>query len=175
MLSSARALLVTFGLEPKKDREVFEAFEEHLIRPGWVKEQTTCLIKTVIDWRMGDKNSITDQLDSANDLINRIEQLFNSLGADLKFRLEPLKKQEEPSAEKEKTFLADLRGVACPLNFVKAKLALEKIPIGQELEILLDDGEPIQNVPASFADQGQSILEIKKIDDYNVVKIKRVH
>ena len=36
------------------------------------------------------------------------------------------------------------------MNFVKAKLALEKIAVGEILEVLLDDGEPIQNVPSSF-------------------------
>ena len=41
------------------------------------------------------------------------------------------------------------------------------------LEILLDDGEPIQNVPASFAEQGQEVLEVKKIDKYHRLTVKR--
>ena len=37
----------------------------------------------------------------------------------------------------------DLRGVSCPTNFVKAKLALEMIDTGEVVEFLLDDGEPV--------------------------------
>jgi len=36
------------------------------------------------------------------------------------------------------------------MNFVKAKLKLENIKVGEMLEVVLDDGQPIQNVPASF-------------------------
>ena len=36
----------------------------------------------------------------------------------------------------------DLRGVSCPTNFVKAKLALEDLENGTIAQILLDDGEP---------------------------------
>ena len=52
----------------------------------------------------------------------------------------------------------DLRGVMCPMNFVKAKLALEQVAPGEILEVLLDDGEPIKNVPDSFTQQGQKIF-----------------
>ena len=48
------------------------------------------------------------------------------------------------------------------MNFVKAKLELEKVKVGQVLEVLVDAGEPVENVPASFAEQGQEILEIRK-------------
>ncbi|HYS42570.1 MAG TPA: sulfurtransferase TusA family protein, partial [Geobacteraceae bacterium] len=41
----------------------------------------------------------------------------------------------------------DLRGVSCPTNFVKAKLALEMVDAGEVVEFLLDDGEPVKNVP----------------------------
>jgi anaerobic sulfite reductase subunit C len=36
--------------------------------------------------------------------------------------------------------ILDLLGVCCPMNFVRAKLAIEKIKPGERLEILLDDG-----------------------------------
>ena len=35
----------------------------------------------------------------------------------------------------------DLRGVSCPTNFVKAKLALEMVESGEKVQFLLDDGE----------------------------------
>jgi TusA-related sulfurtransferase len=69
--------------------------------------------------------------------------------------------------------IIDLRGVACPLNFVKAKLELEKLEIGDILEVLLDEGESIRNVPTSFAEQGQDVLEVKNVGDYYCVKVRR--
>ncbi|MFM9109103.1 MAG: sulfurtransferase TusA family protein, partial [Prochlorococcaceae cyanobacterium] len=35
----------------------------------------------------------------------------------------------------------DLRGTPCPLNFIRTRLSLETVPIGAELEVLLDRGE----------------------------------
>lgn len=56
--------------------------------------------------------------------------------------------------------LIDLRGVCCPMNFVHAKLAIEKLPAGSRLEIILDDGEPIANVPRSLKDEGHQVLQV---------------
>ena len=77
------------------------------------------------------------------------------------------------SIETDKGHIIDLRGVTCPLNFVKAKIELEKLNIGDVLEVFLDEGEPVQNVPASFAEQGQQVLEIKSIGDCCNVKVQR--
>ena len=70
--------------------------------------------------------------------------------------------------------MIDLRGVECPLNFVKAKLELEKIAVGEVLEVLLDDGEPVANVPASFTEQGQEVLNVAKDGEHFRVKVRRV-
>ena len=55
----------------------------------------------------------------------------------------------------------DLLGVSCPMNFVRAKLAIEKIGPGERLEILLDDGEPIVNVSRSLKDEGHRVLKVE--------------
>ncbi|MGB2863541.1 MAG: sulfurtransferase TusA family protein, partial [Sedimentisphaerales bacterium] len=137
IVASARALLVTAGLEPKKDREIFAAFAEHLIAPGWVKSQTQQLLDDAMDWRMGDRESLDDRLSEVRELAERVEGLFLSLDANLKFNVEPIERKIPAEHAGEKTHTADLRGVACPLNFVKAKLELEKIEIGDVLEVLL--------------------------------------
>jgi len=59
----------------------------------------------------------------------------------------------------------DLRGVGCPTNFVKAKLALEGLGAGDTAEILLDDGEPVKNVPRSLKAEGHKLLALKQADD----------
>ncbi len=52
----------------------------------------------------------------------------------------------------------DLRGVICPYNFVKTKLKLETMDAGQTLAVILDDGDPIKNVPRSVSDDGHTVL-----------------
>jgi sulfite reductase (NADPH) hemoprotein beta-component/sulfite reductase (ferredoxin) len=61
--------------------------------------------------------------------------------------------------------LLDLSGVACPMNFVKTKIKLSPMPVGSQLEVILDDGAPIENVPLSLEEQGQTILAKEKISD----------
>ncbi len=173
IVTAARALLVTFGLEPKKDREIFTAFSKRLIEPGWVKPQTQQLLDNAIDWCLGDRKSIDDLLPQIEDLTRRVEELFLSLDANLKFRAEPFVQQDDIGKADDKGFIIDLRGVECPLNFVKAKLELEKIVVGQVLEVLLDDGEPVRNAPASFAEQGQEVIEIKNNGNHFCVKVRR--
>lgn len=67
----------------------------------------------------------------------------------------------------------DLRGVSCPLNYVRTKLKLEEMEVGKVLEILLDDGEPIVNVPRSAKEDGHKILGIEQIEGYFKVLIKK--
>ena len=53
----------------------------------------------------------------------------------------------------------DLRGVICPYNFVKTKLKLDAMQSGEILAVILDDGEPIRNVPQSVKNEGHTILD----------------
>ncbi len=68
---------------------------------------------------------------------------------------------------------ADLKGVSCPINYVKTKLKLEEMEVGQVLAVLLDDGEPIINVPRSAKEDGNKILAVTKVEDYYKVLIKK--
>ena len=56
--------------------------------------------------------------------------------------------------------LLDLRGVICPINYVKARLALERLSPGDRLDLLLDAGEPLANVPRAVRDDGHRVLAI---------------
>jgi TusA-related sulfurtransferase len=51
------------------------------------------------------------------------------------------------------------------MNFVKARLRLEMMDIGDTLAIILDDGEPVQNVPASFRNEGQTIEDTRDLGE----------
>ncbi len=65
----------------------------------------------------------------------------------------------------------DLRGVVCPLNFVKTKIQLEQMKAGEVLEIWLDPGEAIESVPPSVIEEGYEILEKVKEENYFKVLI----
>jgi len=59
----------------------------------------------------------------------------------------------------------DLTGVACPMNFVKTKIRLTTMSTGSLLDVILDHGEPITNVPLSLEEQGQKVLSKDRISD----------
>ena len=59
----------------------------------------------------------------------------------------------------------DLRGVLCPTNFVHTKLKLEEMELGQVLELVLDDGEPMRSVPRSIKGEGQRVVGVEKLPD----------
>ncbi len=59
----------------------------------------------------------------------------------------------------------DLHGVVCPMNFVKAKLALEELESGELLEMILDEGEAMLNVPRSLKGEGHRIIKVEPLDE----------
>jgi len=67
----------------------------------------------------------------------------------------------------------DLRGVICPYNFVKTKLKLEAMEQGQVLSVLLDEGDPIRNVPKSVSNEGHTILSQECVEGAYRVLIRR--
>lgn len=67
----------------------------------------------------------------------------------------------------------DLRGTPCPLNFVRTKLKLERMPAGSLLEVWLDPGEPIEQVPDSLKMDGYGIEAIEDHTDYFALKVRR--
>ncbi len=60
------------------------------------------------------------------------------------------------------------------MNFVKTKIELASMQAGQTLEIYLDDGEPIDNVPRSVEEEGHKILGKHQIEDHWSVLIEKV-
>ena len=59
----------------------------------------------------------------------------------------------------------DITDKVCPLTFVKAKVAMEELEIGQVLAVTMNDGEPVQNVPRSFKEEGQQVLKLIDNED----------
>lgn len=68
----------------------------------------------------------------------------------------------------------DVTGEVCPMTFVRTKLALEKLAKGEVVEVRLNAGEPLKNVPRSAREQGHEILEILR-EDPNLPEGQGVH
>ena len=70
----------------------------------------------------------------------------------------------------------DLAGVRCPMNYARVKLLLETLEVGDELDVLLDVGEPVRNVPRSLRLDGHEILRLERVDkteQYRMTVVKK--
>ena len=54
----------------------------------------------------------------------------------------------------------DITADVCPMTFVRVKLALERLPSGAILDVRLNAGEPLRNVPRSARAEGHEILDL---------------
>lgn len=67
----------------------------------------------------------------------------------------------------------DLRGTPCPLNFVRTKLRLQQMSPGSLLEVWLDPGEPIEQVPDSLIMAGYSVESLVDCSGYFALQVRR--
>ncbi len=67
----------------------------------------------------------------------------------------------------------DLRGTPCPINFVRTKMKLEQMAAGDLLEVWLDPGEPIEQVPDSLRMAGYHVEQIIDRQDHFLLQVRR--
>lgn len=188
---ASRMLLVTRGLDPQDANGVFDAFTEHFIKTGYVNADFAELIAQAK--AEGEQGTYDNTW--ANALADAVIELYKGMDESLQFKTSP---QPSPRGEgapisSGSPFLSeksgesvlspmggagrrfkDLRGVLCPMNFVKTKLELATLNSGDLLEIWLDDGKPIENVPGSVRLEGHEILsQTQHSDGYWQVIIKK--
>lgn len=58
----------------------------------------------------------------------------------------------------------DITNEHCPMTFVKTKIKLAQIAKGDTLEVLLKEGEPLNNVPKSVREQGFEVLGTEQVE-----------
>ncbi|HCN19206.1 MAG: hypothetical protein A3C38_05195 [Planctomycetes bacterium RIFCSPHIGHO2_02_FULL_50_42] len=70
----------------------------------------------------------------------------------------------------------DLKGEVCPYTFVKSKLAMEELRLGEVLEVIVDHEPAVENVPKSMQNEGQKVLTVEKISgaDWRMVFKKEI-
>lgn len=199
VFSENRMLLVTRGLDPRTDEDVYNGFEKEFIAAGIIPQKFKILTdKARNNESLIEQKPLIDELaDLLNDLYQNmddslqfklpaektlVEQVAEEKNAEEKAPAEQVSEEKAPAekasaAEETETIVPDVkkdfRGVMCPMNFVKTKIALTPMQSGQILEILLDDGAPIENVPGSVKNEGHTILSTEKVENYWKVLIKK--
>ena len=233
VFSENRMLLVTRGLDPRTDDDVYNGFEKEFIAAGIIPQK----FKVLTD-KARNNESLIEQKPLIDELADLLNDLYQNMDDSLQFKLPAVQSptdftdntdskeksagQKNRSEDEDKSVSSvksvgqknrsekedksvssvksvgqkstseneqkssagepeaispdvkkDFRGVMCPMNFVKTKIALTPMQSGQILEILLDDGAPIENVPGSVKNEGHTILSTKKVENYWKVLIKK--
>lgn len=171
VLSAAKALLVTEGVDPSTDAETLTEFERLFAGRTITPPAYRNLAGQIDD--LGPKDTTSEfaqaKMDFARGFVEACKVATEQVGKDLKLASESgasessrvsqaQPSKSEASASTPAASVYDLRGVACPMNYVKTKLKLEMMDAGERLEVWLDAGEPIKNVPLSLRNDGHKIL-----------------
>ena len=171
VLAGAKALLVTEGIDPVTDAETVSEFDRRLAKKGIVPASYRNLGAQIGD--LGPKDTTPEFAQSkiafARGFVEICRTATEQVGKDLKLaqagkaeeanKTAPVPPEAQAAAQPAAgVTVFDLRGVMCPLNYVKTKLKLEMMEAGERLEVWLDAGDPIKNVPMSLRNDGHKIL-----------------
>ena len=169
VLSAARMLLVTRGIEAPTDAAVLQSFLQHFIAAALIDEQHRAVVELA---REGKTSELALRQAEVFALTDAVQQLYRSMDNSLRFAAEKVASaQVAPVAVV--LPVRDYRGVACPMNFVKVKLDLAKMKSGERVRILLDDGKPIENVPRSVAAEGHLVLDQVQDEEHWSIVIEK--
>lgn len=170
---ASRALLVTRGEQPSSDREAFELFQRHFIRTDLVESRFEPLVTFGARCATAPNPVAAFTVPAAEieSFVDAVRSLFKGMDAALQF---PKRAREAPpacapvppaspspaaSGRMPADLEKDFRGVSCPLNYVKTKLALTQLKTGQTVAVLLD-GDGARNVPDSALKDGHEVVAI---------------
>ena len=174
---AARALLVTRGEQPDDDLEAFRLFQEHFLETGLLDRRLEGVIASAIQSAEAPnpEQAFEADPDDVASLVAAVTNLYDTMDPSLRFSV-PKTSAEPPSSDASAELPADVshdfRGVVCPLNYVKTKLALGQIEPGQTLLVLLDE-EGARNVPESAAQDGHEVLSVTREGSHWEVLIRR--
>ena len=160
------------GLDPKDEQRALTDFIEKFIKEGIAPSRFSGLkdIYESLDERLDVKAREKGFL-YAKEFFETVTDLYNKMDSSLNFP--KLGQKAVPEDTKKENHLLDLKGTPCPINYVKAKLFLENLEVGEITDILLDEGDPIRNVPKSLEGDGQQIIKIEKQDGFYKVTVKK--
>lgn len=174
LIHSARALLVVKGVDPRNEQETIFAFIDKFVKTGICHPEFENLNKIYTDIISANVSG-KKAYEHTQKFYQEAKKIYSLMDSNFNFSIrfrEERKKQERLSSQ-DRPMVYDLRGTPCPMNYVKLKLKLEELNIGDILEVYLDDGEPIQNVPESLRNDGQEILKIEPIQNFFKVLVEK--
>lgn len=165
-VAAAKAILVTEGVDPATDADTLSEFEQRIIQKGLL---TTWHDDVASLGDLGSKAPNAEFTQSKLAQVNKFVEACKALSEQLSQELATTgsNQTESPAPQSgspdgagpaDQAPVLDLRGVMCPLNYVKTKLKLEMMEKGARLEVWLDAGDPIKNVPVSLRNDGHRVL-----------------
>ncbi len=187
LFHAARMLLVTRGEEPKTAVEVYSLFTQYFLDTGLVNETHRPLLRSVC---LAPEKSLWKQREQVVAFAEEITALYKNMDNTMRFPgecenmlIQAANRQDEArdgfgsacsvgQSEQPDRF-KNLSGVKCPLNFAQIKVQLFAMRPGETLEVLLDDGAPIENVPQSIKSEGHNVLCQEKSGDQWTVLIQK--
>ena len=66
-----------------------------------------------------------------------------------------------------------LRGVRCPLNWARAKVRLEDLPVGARLVLIVDDPRAVRDIPRAAEAHGHAVIAVARLHDAWQIEIER--
>ena len=66
----------------------------------------------------------------------------------------------------------DLRGVKCPLSWARAKVRLETLARGTEIDLLLDDPDGARDIPRAAEAAGHHVVRETRADGVFMITIE---
>jgi len=174
VFSGANMLLITRAVDPADETQTFEFFKKYFVHKKLVNGKFERLIDAAVNH---DNENLLGNQDLVREFGETMIKLYHSMDNSLRFPGEEIISDFVPGSKDDSdeadVLFKDLRGVACPMNFVKTKVELSKIASGDALKIFLDNGEPIDNVPRSVLGEGHKILKQEKTGEYWTVIIEK--
>ena len=173
--SAARALLVTRGEQADSNRQALTLFERLFVQEGHVPADLAPLIGEArqASTTPGPEAAFRSEPGKVELLLAAVKNLYESMGPSLRLPVCATATATAPSAPAiPADATQDLRGVLCPLNYVKTKMALGKLKAGQVLAVLLDE-KGAQNVPDSAANDGHEVLSVEREQTHWRVVIRK--
>ena len=174
VIASARALLVTEGMDFNDDWECLKKFQSLVIDMEIVSSNFARLIDSFEEINeASDMKTASWWVSEAGLLVEECKVVQEKMQTDKSLRIRVGGDDPNKKANGSTKATIDLLGVKCPFNYVKTKIKLETMASGSILEVLLDDGEPSENVPKSIKNDGHKVVSLVEEEGHYKLTIEK--